>query len=285
MLADVDGNILSSLAVEKDGIQKRIESLTSQYPEILQARKANKASMEELNGKLSQLAEKSSEIRKQYSIVRGDIDIIVNEHTELMRSGLQSKSKLDRYETRLSELEAHKAEKQHVFVEHQEMALEFCDQREITEDELNGLTTDKIEKELRNLQKYLEERNKDLGSVEEAMELYEEKRRIFDGVKGEVDQINALVGKLSNIYTRRLRSWDEFLTLIAIRTKLNFIWLLTHRRYKGSIKFDHNKELLLLDIQTSNRADAEDDEQEARNKVIKNNAKELYKIYRMAKRR
>lgn len=136
------------------------------------------------------------------------------------------------------------------------MAREFCDLIERVD--LEHSTSERYRRHIESLQKQLEKKEADQGSLDEAVENFRIKQSALENVEQEIELNNQLIQKLRHAYITRMASLKKFKENIAVRAGQAFCWLLRHRQYVGYLKFDHEKKRLIVHVETGGKGDQQE---------------------------
>lgn len=102
--------------------------------------------------------------------------------------------------------------------------------------------------------------------MEDALKKFKEREDALAAHKQDIKNTNALYKELSNSLSMRAMGWSHFRAAIVMRAKFNFRWLLERRKYRGELKFDHERGRLIVNVETNEqqqrqmqRADEDED--------------------------
>ncbi|KAM0745665.1 P-loop containing nucleoside triphosphate hydrolase protein [Meredithblackwellia eburnea MCA 4105] len=127
-------------------------------------------------------------------------------------------------------------------------ATQLCEVRPIVE---KRKTPEKLQQEIANVEKALKAREKKQGATAEQIfaKLALSKKTAEDGILV-VKELKEMVRALRAAYDERIMKWQDFRTAIANRAKMQFLYHLSNRGFTGKLTFDHDKQKLLLKVQT-----------------------------------
>lgn len=111
----------------------------------------------------------------------------------------------------------------------------------------------KTPQELGNLLKRLEntrqQTEKELGgSQEELLRAANEAKRTHQEARREFDDIESVKSHLINTLNHRRTRWQQFRSGISVRARVTFNYLLSERKFRGTLNIDHKKGLLDIHV-------------------------------------
>jgi chromosome segregation ATPase len=92
-----------------------------------------------------------------------------------------------------------------------------------------------------------------IGSLEDALQKFKEREDALNLHKQDIKNTQALYKELSNSLSMRAMGWEHFRSAIVMRAKFNFRWLLEKRKYRGDLRFDHERGRLIVNVETNEK--------------------------------
>ncbi|PVI06977.1 hypothetical protein DM02DRAFT_380399 [Periconia macrospinosa] len=113
-----------------------------------------------------------------------------------------------------------------------------------------GQTFDSLVARLNALQKERETAETELGGSEnELLEKAVDARKAYKDAEREINGTQAVRDKLKQALVTRKQRWLEFRQRITTRARIIFNYLLSERQFRGSLKVDHEKQRLDINVQ------------------------------------
>ncbi|KAL6707342.1 Structural maintenance of chromosomes protein 6 [Coniothyrium glycines] len=94
-----------------------------------------------------------------------------------------------------------------------------------------------------------EQENQLGGSQDELLRQANEAKRIHKDAMQELEDIKSLRNHLINTLNHRRNRWRQFRSGISVRARVTFNYLLSERKYRGTLSIDHKKGLLDIHVQ------------------------------------
>ncbi|KAH8117573.1 P-loop containing nucleoside triphosphate hydrolase protein [Phellopilus nigrolimitatus] len=130
-------------------------------------------------------------------------------------------------------------------------AEDFCDGKRID----NPRKPAEIERQLKSVERALQEQQKENGAtIEEMEDALNDAVQKYRNTERDLKDMSNLNKVLKSSVVYRLNRWHDFRRHIALRTKLQFQYHLANRAYFGKVLFDHEKQKLELKVQTDDQA-------------------------------
>ncbi|KAI3653288.1 hypothetical protein MP228_001235 [Amoeboaphelidium protococcarum] len=246
------------LNLEKDlkGIEEQIDTLKSQFPHLLIAREDNRKKGDQVDQQIGQL---DVELQELHTKFQSEKEVLEEEARALGRLKFNQAhytAQLQKYNAELQEAREELQKGQDNYDTAVTMAREFCDLIERVD--LEHSTSERYRRHIESLQKQLEKKEADQGSLDEAVENFRIKQSALENVEQEIELNNQLIQKLRHAYITRMASLKKFKENIAVRAGQAFCWLLRHRQYVGYLKFDHEKKRLIVHVETGGKGDQQE---------------------------
>ncbi|KAL6149920.1 Structural maintenance of chromosomes protein 6 [Exserohilum turcicum] len=113
-----------------------------------------------------------------------------------------------------------------------------------------GKSSDMLSQMLARLEATRKESEKDLGgSQDELLRAANEAKRMHKDAMQEFDNIKELRNQLITTLNNRRNRWKQFRSGISVRARVTFNYLLSERKFRGTLSIDHQKGLLDIHVQ------------------------------------
>ncbi|KAF1843906.1 dna repair protein-like protein rad18 [Cucurbitaria berberidis CBS 394.84] len=114
----------------------------------------------------------------------------------------------------------------------------------------HGKTSEQLLETLKKLRATRRETEKELGgSQDELLRLANEAKKTHKNAMQDFEDIKNLRNHLINTLNNRRNRWKQFRSGISVRARVTFSYLLSERKFRGSLMIDHNKGLLDIHVQ------------------------------------
>ncbi|KAH8727160.1 dna repair protein-like protein rad18 [Phaeosphaeriaceae sp. PMI808] len=87
------------------------------------------------------------------------------------------------------------------------------------------------------------------GSQDELLRAANQAKRVHQEARKEFDDIEGLKAHLISTLNNRQQRWQQFRSGISVRARVTFNYLLSERKFRGSLNIDHKKGLLDIHVQ------------------------------------
>lgn len=112
-----------------------------------------------------------------------------------------------------------------------------------------GKTSEELANMLQRLVNTRREAEKELGgSQEELLRAANEAKRVHQEARKEFEDIEGLKMHLINTLNNRRNRWQQFRSGISVRARVTFNYLLSERKFRGTLNIDHKKGLLDIHV-------------------------------------
>ncbi|KAL5121033.1 Structural maintenance of chromosomes protein 6 [Pleosporales sp. CAS-2024a] len=113
-----------------------------------------------------------------------------------------------------------------------------------------GKSREQLGNELENLRKTREVAEKELGgSQEQLLREANEAKRVHQEARREFEMLEGLKMHLNNTVINRRQRWQQFRSGISVRARVTFNYLLSERKFRGTLSIDHKNGLLDIHVQ------------------------------------
>ncbi|CAO2656318.1 Nn.00g051210.m01.CDS01 [Neocucurbitaria sp. VM-36] len=113
-----------------------------------------------------------------------------------------------------------------------------------------GKTSDELLRTLERLMATRRETEKELGgSQDELLRLANDAKKTHKDAMQEFENIKNLRNHLVNTLNNRRNRWKQFRSGISVRARVTFNYLLSERKFRGTLSIDHKKGLLDIHVQ------------------------------------
>lgn len=114
----------------------------------------------------------------------------------------------------------------------------------------SGQNFDSLERSLTRIHNRLNTADKELGGTRvELLRLRDDARSNYRAAAARRKYTDKICRTLKNSRRQRIERWQLFRKLITVRSKTQFMYLLTNRSFRGNIKMDHREKTLDIQVE------------------------------------
>ncbi|KAG6820629.1 hypothetical protein H0H93_014232 [Arthromyces matolae] len=257
---DLPINISSFQAAKEDAEAEKANNV-EQVADVLRQKREYDEKNKALLPQLKDVKDRIAEFNERKSDLISKIQDAVEKRLKAQHNKDSYTSKLNAEKAAIAKLQEHADVLQEEFTNWTAKAQEFCERVP------NTRKVDAIERNLKSVQKALEEREKRHGASVEEMTIEVNKAKAkLDVVQRDLKQMTTLNKALKASLTIRLQRWQDFRRHIALRCKLVFGYHLSQRGYYGKVLFNHENQTLTLKVITDDQAATQQASQAKREK-------------------
>lgn len=214
---------------------------------------SNQKAMDEQNNKCTHLKALSDQAKSLVANYNAKIEKAGDRVKRITRNrqlSLQQKNEaIDKVEVakaaELKAIRAHEAQAKHVddFIQ---QASQICERIPVDPGETSTSLDSKIEKIHQRLDLY---RKRQGGSDEEIQNDAVRAKKTWEMAAGQLHGHKQLLSHLKISLDDRIAKWRHFLKIISAHSRMNFLYLLAQRNFRGVLKFAHKQKLLEVQIE------------------------------------
>lgn len=120
--------------------------------------------------------------------------------------------------------------------------------------ELVTLTPKEYERQIKAKTKAMNEAERQQGMTLDEIKIHFNKTKdALDKARKSVGDLAKLLSQLQRLHQERVDRWENFLTQISVRARMQFIKNLSSRNYAGKIKFNHESRKLSIQVCVTNK--------------------------------
>ncbi|KAF2827344.1 dna repair protein-like protein rad18 [Ophiobolus disseminans] len=142
--------------------------------------------------------------------------------------------------------EEHRRTAQVVVDEAVAKAEQTCQRVAVPSDKDSKMLGDLLEKLLETRRKTEKELG---GSQDELLRKANDAKKVHQEARREFEDIESVKSHLNTTLTHRRERWQQFRSGISVRARVTFNYLLSERKFRGTLSIDHKKQLLDIHVQ------------------------------------
>ncbi|XP_070538831.1 structural maintenance of chromosomes protein 6-like [Ptychodera flava] len=237
--------------VDVTTLEEEVKSYTDQMLEYQQQIEVSKTNLSELDNRYKEAEEIYKDVDQDVNDLAETVDPLKDELTKANMEEATAKDHVKHYEGKRKEHETKIGDlrKKHQLKEKEiagtvEKATKIYPERMVVK-----RTAANIDSEIAQITLNIELEQQNYDDPGEVYRLYEESKKKYSNIKAEIKNFNAVVKKFNSILKEREKAYGMFLRLIAARSKIIFVRLLSSRKISGKLDFNHKEKLLKLSVQ------------------------------------
>ncbi|KAF9389172.1 Structural maintenance of chromosomes protein 6 [Podila verticillata] len=236
---------LDAYEESKQQVLEKVETMKKQYEPIAEQKQKVMDEMDPIREEIKAINEALVAQESNVSKIQRELDDLNIERTRILPKIQHWDRKLEEERRNIHEMELDLKEKTKNLQDSTEQASKYCERVEIT-----GSTT-QLEREIKQIQNRLREREKERGcSLEEVTSDMNRKQDEYRSAKIAIHQLDELVKYLKKTLNTRMLRWTMFRSSMAARSVHNFNIQLSERGYSGELSFEHKEKKLTIRVET-----------------------------------
>ncbi|CAG5148218.1 uncharacterized protein ALTATR162_LOCUS2168 [Alternaria atra] len=231
---------LANAEEELKNCENVFEDLQMQKFQFNDENRANKREMDETQKHVATL---QFRLEKAHSTVR-KMQSTREEQLKLKNDAIDQVAKAEDFK---KQWQAELADQQALLEEVIDGAKTICEERVFVP---LDKTSDKLQEAMARMEKTRKETERELGGsqLDLTRAASEAKQKHHDAMQ-EFEDIRSLRNQLITTLNNRRNRWKQFRSGISVRARVTFNYLLSERKFRGTLSIDHNKGLLDIHVQ------------------------------------